>query len=53
MCRRGAATRFERHDCGGGPVFHAELAQNMFDVFADRAGLCAENDADVVVALAL
>ena len=34
-------------------VFHIELAENVLDVFADGAGLRAENDADIVIAFAL
>lgn len=52
--RRGRvrATDFERHHCSG-PVFNVELAQNVLDVFANGAGLRAENDADIVIAFAL
>ena len=53
--RRGRvrATGFERYHCSGRPVFNAELAQNVLDVFANGAGLRAENDADIVIAFAL
>ena len=34
-------------------IFHIELAQNVFDMLADSAGLCAENHANVVIAFAL
>ena len=36
-----------------GAVFDIELAQNVFDVLADGASACAENDPDVLVAFAL
>src|SRR6266487_1505540 len=44
---------FERDYRSGGAVFDIELAQNVFDVLADGASACAENDADVLVAFAL
>lgn len=44
---------FERDNRSGGAVFDIELAQNVFDVLADGASACAENDADVLVAFAL
>lgn len=44
---------FERDHCRSRPVFHVELAQNMFNVFADGSRLCAKNDADIVVAFSL
>ena len=44
---------FECHDCSRGPIFHIELAKNMFDVFTDGTRLCAENNTDIVVTFAL
>jgi len=44
---------FESYYCSGRTVFHVELAKDMFDVFADGAGLCAQNNANIVIALAL
>ena len=42
-----------REQRGFRPADNIELAKNMFDVFADGARLCAENNTDIVVALAL
>ena len=44
---------FERDNRSGGAVFDIELTQNVFDVLADGASACAENDPDVLVAFAL
>ena len=52
-CGCGGAARFERHHRSRRAIFDVELAKNMFDVFANGAGLCAENDADIVVAFSL
>lgn len=43
---------FERYYCSGRAVFHIEFAKNMFDVLADRAGFCTENDGNIVIAFA-
>jgi hypothetical protein len=51
-CGCGGAARFERQHRSRRAVFDIELAENMFDVFANGAGLCAENNADVVVTFA-
>ena len=42
--------RFERYYSSACAVFHIEFAKNMLDVLADRAGLCTENDGNIVVA---
>jgi len=34
-------------------VLDIELPKNVFDVLADRAGLCAENNANIVITFAL
>ena len=52
-CGLDPAGGFERHHCSRRAIFHVELAENVFDVFADRAGFCADNHADFVVAFAL
>jgi hypothetical protein len=51
-CRCQGAVRFKRQNGSGRAVFHIELPKNMFDVFADGAGLCAENNADIVITFA-
>jgi hypothetical protein len=38
---------------GGGTIFDAELAQDAFDVLADRPGACVEDDADLAVRFTL
>jgi len=45
--------RFECNHRSSCSVFDVKLAQDMFDVLADGAGLCAENGTDVLVGLAL
>jgi hypothetical protein len=52
-CGCGGAARFESHDRSSRAVFDIELAENMFDVFANGAGLCTQNNADVLIAFAL
>jgi hypothetical protein len=47
------AARFERHYRSCRAIFDIELTQNVFDVLADSAGLCAENNADIVIGFAL
>jgi hypothetical protein len=39
-CRKGNGS-------GGGTIFDAEFAQDVFDVLADRPGACAEDHADL------
>jgi hypothetical protein len=50
---RGRTAIFERYDCSRRAVFYIELAQNVTDVLADRAGLRAKNDADIVITFSL
>ena len=50
--RDNGAVRFERYHRSRRAIFDAELAKNMLDMFADRAGLCAENNSDIVVTFA-
>ena len=50
--RGNGTVRFERHHRSRSAIFDIELAKNMFDVLADGAGLCAENNSDIVVAFA-
>ena len=49
---RVRTTDLERHHRGSCPVFHVQFAENVLDVFANRAGLRAENDADIMIAFA-
>lgn len=51
-CLPDGAAGFERYHCSGRAVFHVEFAENMLDVLADRAGLCTENDGNIVIAFA-
>lgn len=51
-CSGVRTTDLERHHRGSCPVFHAQLAENVLDVFANRAGLGAENDANIMIAFA-
>src|SRR5947209_19784628 len=50
--RGNGTVRFERHHRSRSAIFDIELAKNMFDVLADGAGLCAENNSDIVVTFA-
>ena len=40
-------------DSRGGTVFDLELAQDVFDVLADRSGACAQHHADLVIGFTL
>jgi hypothetical protein len=50
-CWCDGTVRFKRQHGSSSAVFDIELAQNVFDVLANGAGLCAENNANIVVAL--
>lgn len=52
-CLRDRAGRFECQYRSARAIFHIELAQNVFDMLADSAGLRAENHTNVVITFAL
>ena len=45
-CRKGDGS-------GGGTIFDAEFAEDVFDVLADRPGACAQDHTDLIISFTL